>query len=326
MGLLRDRLANARERLETAREAVKALCEPMDRPRDAAAYIRYFCAAEPGNAEQLKANEPARVALYRLVSALVRAYANLANEMPDAGYSADAIATIKAEVNQFEKIRGEVKLASGDYIDLKMYEPAMRHLIDTYIAAEDSRKISAFDDLSLIELIVERGESAVEALPDGIKADPEAVAETIENNVRRLIIDESPVNPRYYERMSELLDALIAQRKDAAIRYRDYLAALVRLTRELTAGPTSVAYPPSLDRPALRALYDNLGRDQALARSVDAVVRASFQDGWRDNAIKTRQVSIAVRDALADLPPDEGETETDRLTRVLTLIKSQNDY
>jgi type I restriction enzyme, R subunit len=28
------------------------------------------------------------------------------------------------------------------------------------------------------------------------------VAETIENNVRRLIIDEMAVNPKYYERMS----------------------------------------------------------------------------------------------------------------------------
>ena len=52
-------------------------------------------------------------------------------------------------------MRTEVKLASvGDYIDLKMYEPAMRHLIDTYIRAEDSEKLSAFDDMPLVDLIV----------------------------------------------------------------------------------------------------------------------------------------------------------------------------
>lgn len=33
----------------------------------------------------------------------------------------------------------------------------------------------------------------------------EAVAETIENNLRKVIIDEQPVNPRYYEKMSALL-------------------------------------------------------------------------------------------------------------------------
>jgi hypothetical protein len=36
-----------------------------------------------------------------------------------------------------------------------MYEPAMRHLIDTYIRAEESEKVSAFDDISLIQLIVD---------------------------------------------------------------------------------------------------------------------------------------------------------------------------
>src|SRR6266576_1303002 len=49
-GLLKDRLQQGRERLEEAREAVKALCEPVDPPRDSAAYLRCFCAAESGNA------------------------------------------------------------------------------------------------------------------------------------------------------------------------------------------------------------------------------------------------------------------------------------
>ena len=54
---------------------------------------------------------------------------------------------------------------------------------------------------------------AVDALPDGIRKNKEAVAEAIENNVRKLIIDEQPINPKYYEKMSELLDALIEQRR-----------------------------------------------------------------------------------------------------------------
>ena len=37
---------------------------------------------------------------------------------------------IKALKAHFENVRSEVKLAGGDYIDLKMYEPAMRHLLD----------------------------------------------------------------------------------------------------------------------------------------------------------------------------------------------------
>jgi hypothetical protein len=71
----------------------------------------------------------------------------------------------------------------------------MGRIADRY-GAEVSEKVSAFEELSLVQLIVERGTAAVDALPDGIRKSREAVAETIENNVRRLIIDESPINPK----------------------------------------------------------------------------------------------------------------------------------
>ena len=53
---MKDRLEKACERLEETRETVKALCEPVTPPKDTTAYLRYFCAQEPGNAEQLKEN------------------------------------------------------------------------------------------------------------------------------------------------------------------------------------------------------------------------------------------------------------------------------
>jgi hypothetical protein len=42
----------------------------------------------------------------------------------------------------------------------------------------------------------ERGAAAVDALPGGIKKSQQSVAETIENNVRKLIVDEQPINPK----------------------------------------------------------------------------------------------------------------------------------
>ncbi len=161
-GLLENRLEKAREDLEEARETIKALCEPVEAPKDSTAYLRYFCARDSGNAEQLKDNEPKRLKLYQYTATLLRAYAGIASELAGAGYPSEEIERVKAEVDHYTKVRDEVKLASGDYIDLKAYEPAMRHLIDTYIRAEDSEKISAFDDMSLIQLIVERGPDAVD--------------------------------------------------------------------------------------------------------------------------------------------------------------------
>ncbi len=210
--------------------------------------------------------------------------------MPEAGYPPDEIEKIKREVNDFEKVREEVKLASGDYIDLKMYEPAMRHLIDTYIRAEDSRKISAFDDLTLIKLIVERGPDALDDLPDGITSDRTAMAETIENNLRKVITDEQPVNPKYYEKMSELLDTLIKERKAQAHEYEEYLARLVTLAKQVQDPGSGTAYPKSLNSPAKRALYDNLGQDEQLALALDTEILRKRKDDWRGNIFKEREV------------------------------------
>jgi type I restriction enzyme R subunit len=278
-GLLEDRLSKARERLEDAREAIKALCEPVEQPKDTQAYLRYFCAKESGNAEQLKENEPNRLALYRMTVAFIRAYANLANELEEAGYSTEEIGKLKDEVDHYEKVRTEVKLASADYIDLKMYEPAMRHLIDTYIRAEESEKVSAFDDLSLIQLIVERGPDVIKELPEGLRQNQEAAAETIENNVRKLIIDEQPINPKYYDKMSQLLDALIKQRKQEAIEYQEYLAKIVELTKQAKNPEKTSSYPPSLNTQARRALYDNLGQNEPLAVAIDEAILKSRQGG-----------------------------------------------
>lgn len=316
-GLLTDRLKMARERLDDALEAVRALCEPVPAPKDTLAYQHFFCAENTANKDALKENEPKRLALYRMVAALLRAYADIASEMSEAGYSDREADGIRADVDHFEKVRNEVKLASGDYIDLKMYEPAMRHLIDTYIRAEESEVISKFDDLSLIQLIVERGADAVTALPSGIRKNREAVAETIENNVRKLIIDEKPINPKYYEKMSELLDALIAQRKTEAIDYEAYLAKIVELTKQAKSPETTTSYPAVVNTAAKRALYDNLGEDESLALAIDAAIRSTKKDAWRGNKFKEKEVRNAIKAHIS---------APELLGIIFDLVRNQNEY
>ena len=318
VGLLTNRLVKGKERLEEAREIIRALCEPVARPKGQLEYQHYFCAADTSDKDALKENEPKRIALYKLTASLIRAYANIANEMPDAGYSARETEIIQQEVAYYEKLRQEIKLASGDYIDLKMYEPAMRHLIDTYIRAEESRKISAFDDMTLIQLIVERGTDAFKQLPAGITANPEAMAETIENNLRRVIIDEQPINPKYYERMSELLDALIQERKGKALEYEKLLAKYAELSKQVVnPSGSGITYSKALNTSARRALYDNLGKDESLALEIDAAILATREDEWRGHRIKER----AVRYAIQKFIPDEAEAE-----RIFELVKNQREY
>ena len=315
-GLLKDRLALGRERLDNALEAIKALCEPVAAPKDTLAYTRYFC----GNTEikdDLKETEQKRIALYKHTVALIRAYADIANEMVNAGYRPEEIEDIKSDVAYYEAVRAEIKLVSGDYIDLKAYEPAMRHLIDTYIGAEESKTISAFDDMTLIDLIVERGADAVNALPKGITRNKGAIAETIENNMRRLIIDQMPTNPKYYENMSTLLDELIKERKEEAKSYEEYLAKIVELSKKVKKPADSATYPKRLNSNAKRALYDNLSHDEELTIALDAEISHTKKDGWRGNLIKEREVKYAIRKHIDD------EAEVDR---VFGLVKNQRDY
>lgn len=317
-GLLEDRLEKGRQRLEDALETVRALCEPVAPPKDSAAHLRYFCAQESGNAEQLKENEPKRLTLYKQVAELVRAFADIANELPEAGFTAAQIESMKAEVGKFEKAREEVKLASGDYIDLKMYEPAMRHLIDNYIRAEESEKIASFDSIPLVQLIVERGTDALAALPAGIRNNKDAAAETIENNVRKLIIDEQPLNPKYYDKMSELLDALIVQRRNEALDYKKYLEQIIALAKKVVNPASGESYPAGFDTPGKRSLFDNLGKNAPLALEVDLAVRKSRQDDWRNNPFKIKKVRLAIKDVL--------NGDEDLTSKTLELVKNQNEY
>jgi len=321
-GILSDRLIKGKERLDDALEAVKALCEPVEPPKDTLSYIRYFCGKDTQNPAELKDTEPRRVALYKSVVGLIRAYASIANEMEEAGYSREQVTSIKRDIKHYENVRQEIKLASGDYIDLKKYEPAMRHLIDSYIGAEESRVLSAFNDLSLVELIVERGGAFIHDLPENIKSNKEAVAETIENNLRRVITEESPTNPIYYEKMSVLLDELIKTRKEETEKYEEYLQRICELTKKIKRPDKGNDYPQSLDSPAKRALYDNLERNEELALELHKKIKFKRCDGWRGSMFKEKELKMVIRETLARY----GKTDNKELETIFELVKKQREY
>jgi type I restriction enzyme R subunit len=142
--LLQDRLKKGKERLDNAIEALALLCERVEPPKGELEHIHYFC----GNTEipsDLKEREPQRSALYKATVALLRAYANIADELEPAGYSPADIARLKRQLDHYLHVREIIRKASGESLDLKTYEADMRHLIDTYIEADEPRKISPFD-------------------------------------------------------------------------------------------------------------------------------------------------------------------------------------
>ena len=234
--LLQDRLTKGRERLDNALEAIALLCEPVEPPKGELEHIHYFC----GNTEipeDLKAHETQRAALYKATVALVRAYANIADELGKAGYSDVEIQRIKQKLDEYLKLREIIRNAADEKLDMKAYEADMRHLIDTYIEADEPRTISPFDNMPLLELIVKTGiANAINSLPNGLKGNKNAIAETIENNVRSKIIKEHLNDPAYYDKMSALLDEIIAMRKAKAIEYEEYLKQIAELAKKVEVG------------------------------------------------------------------------------------------
>lgn len=310
-GLLLNRYEESKGRLETALETVIAICEPVH-PKEEPQFIRYFC----GNTEDpndIKKTEEKRVALYKAVVSLIRAYADVANEMHKMGYSDQQAEKIKNQVQYYSDLRETIKQASGDYVDLKRFEPGMRQLMDMYLDAKASKKISDFENQTLVGLINAISE------PEGEykTKHKEAVAETIENNVRKVIIEESQANPKYYERMSRLLTELVNQRKQESIAYEEYLKRIKALAENVSNPTSTNSYPTSLNSRAKQALFDNLDNNEILALALDNVIQSNKLDGWRDGGLKEKKLRIAVNKLIKS---DEKTAE------LMKIIKAQHEY
>ena len=298
-GLLKNRLQKGREQLEEVREAIKALCEPVAQPRHISDYMKYFVSADGADEKNREEDNRKRVLLYKLASKYTRAYSELANEMGKAGYSPEDARKVKDEVTHYENLRQEMQVASGDSIDLKSYEPAMRHLIDTYIGAEEVKKLTDFENMSLVELLIQKGEKVADSLPDRIKKDKRSVAETIENNVRKVIVDATASNPKYFGKMSDLLDALIEQTRQETIEYKEFLMKIQALAKQVKDPSGTTSYPVTLTNGPQRVFYDNFeDNDKERAILLDQRVRAVMQDDWRNNRWKAKEVRMTIADVL----------------------------
>jgi type I restriction enzyme R subunit len=338
--LLEDRLKKGRQRLEDALEALNTLCEPVQPPKGDLEHIHYFC----GNTEvasDLKEREPLRESLYKSTVALIRAFAAISDELDQAGFTEQEQQSLADKLDHHLKLREIIRMASGESIDLKAYEADMRHLIDTYIETKEPRKISPFDGMSLLEIIVKSGiGEAIAGKLSRLQENQQAVAETIENNVRRKIIKEHLNDPAFYEKMSAVLDELIAARKTQAIAYEEYLRKIAQLAAKVDAGHDNDIPPELATNPSLRALYNNLAGDPPpqdgsilreevavytvtgnprlnLAKSIDEAVRKNAPANWRGVLAKEN----AVKRAIFSVLPDQSEVE-----RLFSIIKQQPGY
>ena len=251
------------------------------------------------------------------MASLVRSYANIADELEACGYSDSDIARIKDQINHYLRLRDTIRKASGESLDLKAYEADMRHLIDTYIEADEPKKISLFNNMGLLDIIVKTGiADAITSQLENLKGNKNAIAETIENNVRSRIMKEHLNDPAFYEKMSGLLDEIIADRKAKAIEYEKYLKRISKLVKNVKAGQSQNT-PKTLDTPGKRALYNNLGQNEDQALRIDKAIKEKRPDAWRDVQAREQIVKSAIYEVLKD---------KDKVERIFPIIKAQREY
>lgn len=284
-------------------------------------YYHYFCGAntEAFDLDELEENMPKREQLYNLSATALRAFGEVSGELQEKyHYTVEQIKALEREVTYYIKVRDDVRLASGDYVDLKKYDPDMRHLIDTYLSADPSRVLTSFGGATLVELLVDNGISALKDMPSSTPKEQEAVAETIENNIGKEIVERTQSNPKYYEKMSALLRELIEKRKNDVINYEEYLRQIVELARKVHKPESGTEYPPEIrESAAKRAFYDHLNGDTVVANQIYDAVMSSKQDNFRGSKIKERKIWRAIRAVVKD------DQEADQL---LALVKEQSEF
>ena len=312
---LKDWLKEGKKQLDAAREALRYLCEPVKLPREIEQFLLYFCgdAAKP---QSLTETEPLRISFYKSVATFVRAFADIAQDLAEAGYSDTEAATLQKEVEFYGDIRAAIKKHSGEELDIKPYEADMRRLLNTYVQADPAVDIGNLNSLSLTELIIETGihDAIARKLNAKGKLSKNAIAESIINNVRKTIIRDQLTDPRFYAEMSKLLDDLIQQSRSDAAAYEAWLKKAEELVKRMVKKDTGAGIPASLHgKPEATVIYSNLYdilagdssglREESpfekeeratLALQIDQAMREHAPAGWKGDGTREKQVLNAL--------------------------------
>lgn len=331
---LKDWLKEGKKQLDAAREALRYLCEPVVPPREMEQFLHYFC-GDAANPQALTDTEPLRISFYKSVATFVRAYADIAQDLIEAGYSDAEAAALQREVDFYVETRSAIKKHSGEELDIKPFEADMRHLLNTYVQADPAADMGNLNSLSLTELIVETGinDAIARKLNEKGKLSKNAIAEGIINNVRKTIIRDQLTDPRFYAEMSKLLNDLIKQSRADAAAYEAFLKKAEELVKRMAKKDAVAGIPAALHgKTEAIVIYNNLASIPAtnfhcpanddgkakLALELDQAMREKAPAAWRGDDIREKEVLNALFPIMSR---DRTATQA-----IFEIVKNQRGY
>lgn len=180
--------------------------------------------------------------------------------------------------------------------------------------------------MSLVELLLQGKTTTPSDLIHDIPGDQKAKAEMIENNLKHEIVKKMGGNKVYYDKLSEMLQKLIDQRKIEALSYEEYLRQVVELAEAILHPETSDDYPDTVKTSeARRALYDFFNQNADLAVAIDKEIRSALQPSWKSNFQKQQLIRGAIYNQLLQNGFDE-DGAASRVNDIYDLALRQEEY
>ncbi|TPH49439.1 type I restriction endonuclease subunit R [Helicobacter pylori] len=291
-GLISDKSQKIKKKLEETRDQLKSLCESVKEPKGETDYIAYFCGSD------LEKNAQKRRLFYQLVGAFLRMFVEL-NNLEKPIYSKEETQKIKQEAEFYRHLQKMIGLSSGDSVDLKSYSEDMRRILDAYIKATDSKTLIKIEDQGLCEVLAQMDINDFNKELSQAFKNESSMAESIANNTKKRIIEKEASDPKYYEKLSSLLNDLINQFREKKLTYLEYLQQIQNLAKQVIRKEDK-NYPTKINTNALKTLYDNLDENEALALEIDACIRENKRDGWVGHNQKEKNLKIALRKIIND--------------------------
>ncbi|WP_181229717.1 type I restriction endonuclease subunit R [Helicobacter pylori] len=308
-GLISDKAQKIKKKLEEVRGQLRSLGESVKEPKDERDYTAYFCGSD------LEKNAQKRRLFYQLVGAFLRMFVEL-NNLEKPVYSKEEMRQIKQEAEFYKYLQKMIGLSSGDSVDLKSYSEDMRRILDAYIKATDSKTLIRIEDQGLCEVLAQMNVNDFNKELSQAFKNESSMAECIANNTRKCIIEKEASDPKYYEKLSSLLNDLISQFREKKLTYLEYLQQIHNLAKQVIHKEDK-NYPTKINTNALKTLYDNLDENEALALETDACIRENKRDGWVGHHQKEKNLKIA----LGKIINDEGLLEN-----IFDLAKHIDEY
>ncbi|GAA7165932.1 hypothetical protein HpBGD52_02660 [Helicobacter pylori] len=291
-GLISDKAQKIKKKLEEVREQLRSLGESVKEPKDERDYTDYFCGSD------LEKNAQKRRLFYQLVGAFLRMFVEL-NNLEKPVYSKEEMKKIKQEAEFYRHLQKMIGLNSGDSVDLKSYSEDMRRILDAYIKATDSETLIKIENQGLCEVLAQMDINDFNKELSQAFKNESSMAEYIANNTKKRIIEKEASDPKYYEKLSSLLNDLINQFREKKLTYLEYLQQIQNLAKQVIHKEDK-NYHTKINTNALKTLYDNLDENEALALEIDACIRGNKKDGWVGHHQKEKILKIALRKIIND--------------------------